>query len=429
MKDAVLTVVVFAALIAGFGLAANDGRLPWTEEPARPADWCEPHGVALAECEMCNPKLARGGTFATQVREPREGECPNTLVQVTLAPGAAERVGIEVDSAAPRRVTETLRASAETRHDPARFARVAPRVAGVVREVLATLGQEVEASTPLAVIESQELGEAKSEHLQNLAVLDLRQRTHDAEKVLADKRITPGRDLLGLASSLEEARIAVRRSSQRLSLLGLSDAQVAEVASKQDTSARLPVFAPFAGTVLEAPAVVGETAGPDRPLFAVADLDRMWLRIDVLESDLARLEKGQKVTFTVEGLAGRRFTGRVLAVGGEVDERTRTVGVVADLKNAERLLRAHMFGRAEVLVSPPEAKLLVPKAAVQNDGDCDLLFVRTSADVFQARKVELGAAYEGGYEIRGGLAAGEAFATTGSFLLKTEVMRGQLGAG
>ena len=74
MKDAILTIVVFAALIAGFGLAANDGRLPWTKEPPRDAGWCGPHGVALAECERCNPRLARGGTFTTRVREPREGE-------------------------------------------------------------------------------------------------------------------------------------------------------------------------------------------------------------------------------------------------------------------------------------------------------------------------------------------------------------------
>lgn len=429
MKDAILTVVVFASLAAGFALASNDGKLPWTKEPPHGADWCEAHGSPLATCEKCNPALARGGTFATRVREPKEGECPNTLVQINLGPGAAERVGLEVETAAARPVSETLHANAESRYAPAKFARVAPRTAGVVREVLAALGQEVEASAPLALVESPEFGAAKSEHLQALAVLDLRQQTHDREKALVEKKITPGIDLLQLGSALEEAKIAVRRTRQRLSLLGLSEAQIADVAAKQDTSAVLPVLAPFAGTVMEASAVVGETTGPDRPLFSVADVDRMWLRIDVLESDLSRIEKDQRLAFLVEGLAGQRFPGKVLTTGGEVDERTRTVGVVAEVKNSRRLLRANMFGRAEIQVRPPEPKLLVPKAAVQNDGDCDLVFVRTSKDVFQARKVELGTAYEGGYEIRGGLAEGETFATTGSFLLKTEVLRGQLGAG
>jgi len=43
--------------------------------------------------------------------------------------------------------------------------------------------------------------------------------------------------------------------------------------------------------------------------------------------------------------------------------------------------------------------------------------------------VELGAAYENGYEVREGLAPGERVVTVGSFLLKTEVLRGQIGAG
>jgi cobalt-zinc-cadmium efflux system membrane fusion protein len=103
--------------------------------------------------------------------------------------------------------------------------------------------------------------------------------------------------------------------------------------------------------------------------------------------------------------------------------------VIADVKNLDSLLRARMFGKAEISVKPPEPKLLVPKDAVQNAGDCNLVFVSTSKDVFQARKVHLGAAYEGGYEIAGGLAAGEKIVTKGSFLLKTEVLRGQMGAG
>jgi cobalt-zinc-cadmium efflux system membrane fusion protein len=88
-----------------------------------------------------------------------------------------------------------------------------------------------------------------------------------------------------------------------------------------------------------------------------------------------------------------------------------------------------MFGRAEIAVKPAEPKLLVPKEAVQNDGDCNLVFVSPAADIFQARKIEVGTVYEGGYEIIGGLAAGEKVVTTGSFLLKTEILRGQIGAG
>lgn len=181
--------------------------------------------------------------------------------------------------------------------------------------------------------------------------------------------------------------------------------------------------------MVEASAVAGETASPEKPIFAVAATERMWVSIDVYESELGKLEKDQRVVFTVEGLPGQRFPGKVVAIGGEVDDRTRTVPVFGDVKNVQGLLRARMFGRAEVSIKAAEPKLLVPKSAVQSDGDCRLVFVSPTPNIFQARKIEIGAVYENGYELVGGLAAGEKVVTTGSFLLKTEVLRGEMGAG
>ena len=88
-----------------------------------------------------------------------------------------------------------------------------------------------------------------------------------------------------------------------------------------------------------------------------------------------------------------------------------------------------MFGRAAIRIEEAKPKLVVPREALQNDGDCWLVFVSPIENVFQAREVEPGVPYGAGIEIVGGLAAGERIVTTGSFLLKTEVLRGQIGAG
>jgi cobalt-zinc-cadmium efflux system membrane fusion protein len=385
--------------------------------------------VALSTCDKCNPKLARGGTVTTREREPHEGECPNTLVRVTLGPNAAERAGIELYDVEPRTLAETIRANAETRYVPSKYARVAPRMAGVVREVAGVLGQEVDAGALLATVESAAFGEAKSDYLQALTIRELRQSTYDQEKALADKNISSGRDLFAAKTALAEAEIAARRGAQRLATLGLTEAQVEAVAKQQDTSPALAVTAPFKGVVLDVTAVIGDAATAERPLFVVADVERLWVAIDVGAAALAEVETDQRVVFTVDELPGQRFPGKVVAIGGEVDEHTRTVRVIAEVKNPRGLLKANLFGRAEIMIRPAEPKLLVPKQAVQNDGDCNLVFVSGSPNVFQARKVQLGTVYESGFEVTAGLAAGEKIATTGSFLLKTEVLRGQMGVG
>lgn len=430
MKNTILTVSVFAVLIGLFAFAANDWKVPFLGKKRPSEDWCEEHQVAESKCEKCNPKLARNGTVVIREREPKEGECPNTLVRITLAPGVSEQVGINPQPVEMRTVAETLQANAETLYPPSRYARVAPRLSGVIRkDGLAVLGQEVQEGDTLALLDSSEFGRAKSEYLQAVSVLNLRQQTYDQEEELFKKKITAGRELLQAKTQFEEAKLALRQASQRLAALGLSTEQIAEIEKKQDTTSLLSMQAPFGGTVVEASAVPGETATPEKPIFSVAATDRLWISIDVYEADLPKLEKDQRLFFTVEGLPDKRFPGKIVAVSGEVDDRTRTVRVYAEVKNVQGLLRAKMFGRAAVTIKPSEQKVLVPKEAVQNDGDCYLVFVSPAPNIYQARKVEIGTVYEGGYEVTGGLTAGEKIVTKGSFLLKTEVLRGQMGAG
>jgi membrane fusion protein, heavy metal efflux system len=420
MRENLLTAGVFALLIGLFAFAANDWKAPWSAKPVHGQDWCEEHQVALSTDEICNPKLSRGGTQSIKEREPKDGECPNTLVRIQLGADAARKVNLAYHTVEARPVAETLKANAETSYPPNRHARVAPRIPGVIREVKAALGQDVE---------STEFGHAKSDYLQALSVLTLRQKTFEREKSLLEKNITTGREVLEAETNLEEARLAVDRAAQKLSAIGMSPEQVKAVADKQDTSTSLEVTAPFAGTVVDAAAVPGETATPDKPIFGVAAMDRLWIAIDVYEADSPKIAREQRVSFTVEGLPGQKFPGKVVAIAGEVDDRTRTVKVFAEVKNVQGLLRARMFGRAEITVKTAEPTLLVPKEAVQNDGDCNLVFVAPAPGIFQARKIQVGRAFEGGFEVLGGLASGDRIVTTGSFLLKTEVLRGQMGAG
>src|SRR5262245_31199335 len=440
MWKTIWSTIVLVALAGLFAFADNGWRLPrrlpftdwtppWAKAPVDDVERCEAHHVELSKCTVCNPKLARGGTVVVREREAKEGERTNTLVRITRPPDVVKQVDLALEPVNLRAIAETIRANAETLYPPSRFARVAPRIAGVVREAKAQLGDEVESGAVLAILDSSAFGDAKSDYLQCLALRELRRETAEREQSLFEKRISAGRELNEARSALEEASLAAQRAEQRLAALGLSAEAIRTIAEKKDASPSMELVAPFQGTIVEASAVPGELATSERSIFSVAQMERMWVAADVFEADLPKIEKGQRVLFTMEGLPDKRFTGSVVAIGGEVDDKTRTVRVLADVKNHQRLLKARMFGRAEITVRPPEPKLLVPKAAVQNDGDCNLVFVSPVANVYQARKIQIGTIYEGGFEVAEGLADGESVVTRGSFLLKSEVLRGQMGVG
>jgi cobalt-zinc-cadmium efflux system membrane fusion protein len=88
-----------------------------------------------------------------------------------------------------------------------------------------------------------------------------------------------------------------------------------------------------------------------------------------------------------------------------------------------------MFGRARIVLHDNDQVLTVAREAVQTDGCCQLVFVKQDEKSFVPRKVSIGAQANGHVEILAGLSAGERVVTDGSFLMKTEILKRNIGAG
>ncbi len=358
-----------------------------------------------------------------------EAVCNSEKIKVKIEPAIAAKAGILTVEVMKQKVSETLTANAETAFPADAYARLCPKVPGTIVEVAKKEGDEVKKGDTLAVLDSVELAGAKSAYRKAFAVRKLRERTVAVEKDLVSKGASAGNVLAQAETELEEARIEESSAAQRLGNLGLPAAEVERVEREDDTTGRMPILAPFDGVVVERSAVLGEVAGTDRVLFAVADLSQMWLTIHVYEKELPKLKVDQRVTFTVEGMDSKVVRGKVISIGAAVDDRTRTIPVRASLKNKERLLRANMFGRAAVVVHDEEEVLVLPREAVQWEGCHNVVFVRIGPSTYQTRKVDLGWAGKDHVEVRSGVVAGDAVVTQGSFLMKTEILKGTIGAG
>lgn len=399
-------------------------------------DWCVEHELPESRCLQCNPGLTEVAISTEQdVALPRKQRAPNVScttqsLTVTLAtPETAAEAGLEYATVRVEPITRTLACNAELAYDGNRHARLAPQVPGIVASVDTDLGQHVAAGAVLATIVSPAFGAAKAAYLQADAVVGLWAKNQAREADLLARGVSTEKDVVEAETHLAESRIALSRAKQELISLGLTAAQIARVKETGDTTARYQVTAPFAGVVVERHAVLGELCDPTQPLFAIADIARMWALLDVYESEVREIREGQPVTLQVEGLAGLPFAGTVTWVSSQLDPRTRTLQARAELDNPDGLLRANMFARATVAVRQQVPTVIVPREAVQWEGCCNVVFVQTSPTSFVPRKVHLGPASGSVYEVQQGLVGGETVVTQGSFLLKTEILKGNIGAG
>lgn len=423
-------------------------------------DWCAEHAVPESQCELCNPGLfptrdvrptesdARPGVqngrpgvavveaapdpvgFVPRALMPPTARCAREFMQIRLASAdIADDLGLVVEAIRAATAPYTFTCPAQLSYDAHHYARVTPRLAGILTEVRKDLGEAVAAGETLAVLDCLELGLAKSAYLEALALLSPAERNQQREQELAQKGLTTEESLLAAEARLVECRVALGRAEETLRNYGLSRREIEALGRSGDRGSLLPLVAPLSGLVVERDAVVGERVETDRSLFAVADTTTLWAMLSAPESELGVLALGLPVLLEVNGLPGERFAGTLDWISTALDARTRTLSARARIENPHGLLRAGMFGRGTVAVGQSRPSTLVPKAAVQWEGCCNVAFVRADPTVFRPRKLAL--AYESGdyFVVRSGLEPGEAVVTEGSFLLKTELLKESIGAG
>ena len=305
-----------------------------------------------------------------------------------------------------------------------RLGHVAGRVPGRVVRVSASLGDRVKAGQALAMLDSIEVGEARSALAQAQADLKVAEAAVQRAESLRAENIVPEKEYLRARGDAEKARAAAAAARERVRMLGVG------AAAERDGASLFSVTAPFAGTVIEKSAVPGALAEPAKPLFTVADLSTVWIEANVYESDLPRITRGAPASVTVSAWPGSPFKGRVTYIASVMDRETRTVRARVEVPNADGRLRPGMFANVVILVpSQVAGKVLqVPAdAVVLMDGKPNV-FVRDDHG-FEAREVTTGARSSGRVEIKDGVQAGEEVVVAGTYELKARVQKAQLGEG
>jgi len=274
-------------------------------------------------------------------------------------------------------------------------------------------------------LESAEFGQSKSDHLQAAALLNLRRKTWEQEKALSDKGIAAGRELLEATTSLEEAKLAFQRTSQRLALLGLSPDRIRDVVERQT---RRPSWR----------SVRPSTERSSRPARSRASFRRRRSRSSRWPTWAGSGSRSTSTTPTcrrsrrtiASSSPSKAFRERVSWAGSRRWAARSTTGRGPSASSPRSTTRAACCGRtcSAGRKSPCAAGA---QASGPQGGRPERRGLPSGLHLSGPRRLR-GTADRGrngvrrGYEVVGGLEAGERIVTTGSFLLKTELQRSQM---
>ena len=309
----------------------------------------------------------------------------------------------------------------------------------------------------------------KGDHLVELYSPELLQAQ---EELLSAAKIVPGLKESGSAWLQEQTEANVESAREKLRLWGVSDWQIQEIENRGHPSRYITIHSPISGVVVHKNAVEGMYVQMGTQIYQIADLSKVWVKLDAYESDLPWLHYGQEVEFRSEAYPGEVFTGRIAFIDPVLNPRTRTVKIRVNLPNPNGMLKPDMFVRAIVKskvagggrvmdaslagkwISPmhPEivkdepgscdvcgmdlvsaeslgyvendagkAPLVIPASAPLITGKRAVVYIDQGEGRYQGREIELGPRAGNSYLVESGLKAGERVVTKGNFKIDSAV--------
>lgn len=388
------------------------------------ARFAEARGPAPAPSKEANLQ----GSSAPPARAEPEREKPGEGL-VKLTDKQVTEQDIEVVAVGSGALSRHIVVPGTIAPDADRIARVPARVVGTVAEMRKRLGDMVKKGEVVAVLDSREVADAKSEYLTASVNFELQKTNFERQQSLWDKRISAELQYLQSRATFSEAQLRFDLARQKLSALGLDANEVAKAArddnagSGRSSLRQYEIRSPMSGRVVERKVDVGAAVGKEgdpSDLYTVADLSTVWVDLTVTPNDLPKVKEGARVTLIASGDEEKRAEARIMFVSPILTQETRSARVIASLDNQGLDWRPGSFVTAEIEIAREPARVMVPRAALQTIGGERVAFLRVP-EGFQRRDVKVGRADDEAFEIVSGLAAGDEIAVKNTFLLKAEL--------
>lgn len=176
------------------------------------------------------------------------------------------------------------------------------------------------------------------------------------------------------------------------------------------------------GVIIEKNVALGEVIGNTDEAFVIADLSQVWVDLYIYPADLAKTKAGQRVRI-IDQTAGRQAEGVLSYVAPTISDHTRTAMARVILPNPDMAWRPGTFVTGAIVIDESEVPVTVDAESVQDISGVPTVFVKKDDSVV-ATPVRVGRRDDKRIEVLEGVTPGMRIATSGSFLLKSELTKG-----
>jgi membrane fusion protein, heavy metal efflux system len=299
-------------------------------------------------------------------------------------------------------------------------AQVFPPYQGRIAQLYARIGDDVKRGQPLFTIQSPDLIQAESSLIAAAGVLELTTHALERARQLSAVQGMAEKDLQQTVSDQQTAEGALKAARNAVAVFGKAPAEIDHMVATRTIDPYLVVPSPITGRITARSAAPGDFVQPGTlpAPYTAADISRIWMNASVTESDMSRVQKGQKIRVSLLAFPGRVFEGEVAMVGASVDPQLHRGMVRAEVDDPKHELLPGMFASFVIATGDPMNNAAVPLDGVIREGDGTMtVWVATDRHHFTKRPVKIGLQHEGYDQILEGVRPGEQVVTKGAIFL------------
>ncbi|HEB70505.1 MAG TPA: efflux RND transporter periplasmic adaptor subunit [Desulfobulbus sp.] len=321
---------------------------------------------------------------------------------VKIDPVLVQKIGVRTGMAMNRTMSRIITTPARVAYDEETLTMVHSKFSGWAEEVFVNkTGEHVKKGQTLLTIYSPELVSTQEEYLLALA----------NAKVLAMSSMKEIRD---------DAKRLVSATRKRLTYFDIPEKVIRQLEQTGEVKRDLPIDSPFTGTVIDVNVEAGHYITPNKRLYRIADLSKVWVYAEVYEPDLPWIRRGDSALISVASQPGKKFSGIIDYIYPYEEGKTRTVKVRLVFENKDGRLKPGMFANITIQAGKRTDVLAVPSEAIVRSGSREQVFVVTGPGTFEPREVVTGVQADGYVEIVKGLKPHVNVVTSAQFLIDSE---------
>lgn len=293
--------------------------------------------------------------------------------RMILTKSARTTLDVQTAEVSTQKVSQSILAYGTLVSPWNRHALVSSPLSGRIVELFVTPGESVKAGQVLAELDSPELENLQLEIRNAQTALNLSLKLKSSADEAGRTGAIPEIRAIEAANQVQQDRVALEIACAKWRSLQLP-AEVLETILQNPNAAQqqsLSLKSPIDGTVTHADLSIGKVINSKEHLFEVLDLSALWLKIGVLEKDLARVAIGQSLELTLTAFPEQIITAQVDVFGQFLDPQTHLGTVWASLSNSPQsgpLLLPGMSGQVRLMVGETSENVVVPISAVIRDG-------------------------------------------------------------